>query len=609
MTHPEAHKRAPMEPTEGSSTRFPRIQALTLALAGATSPSEVLDVTVDRGIAALGASAGLVLLFAPDTGRLEIERSTGYRDLVRPGYSDAIAREALPPWAAIESDAPVVVDVDTDAATYPEVCATERQLGHGTLVAVPISAGQVPLGALCLSFSADVRITDHDVALFEIVGRHCGAAVDRARLLESEREARSALDQAREQAEVARDRLAFLVGVGRSVLGTLDHTEVLERLLDHAVPRIADAGMALLPGERGLRRVAVAHGNPDVAELGRRHLLGTVVAYDAAAPVAQCFRTGENVVHRDVTADEVADVPSQFRARLVENRLRHWLCVPIRSGADTLGVLALAWTERQPLDDPEHLDVTMELAARAAAGLVNAQLYEAQRDLALALKDSVLPAELPRVAGIDLAARYLPSGGDVGGDWYDALVLADGRVSLTVGDVSGHGLDAGAAMGQLRNAVRAYVLDGHGPAAVLDRVNRLMVHTTDRHVASVVLVVLDPRTGAAEWSCAGHLPSIVIGGAGCRALSERCGPLLGADPDASYADEHLVLGEGAALVLYTDGLVERRDESIDASIARLVATLGEGVEDSADELCVRALAADERTTASDDVCLLVARRT
>jgi serine phosphatase RsbU (regulator of sigma subunit) len=605
--------------SDAPSTRFLRIQALTLALAGTTSLDDVLDVTVDRGIAAVGARAGLVLLFADGTGRLEIVRSTGYGDAIQPGYSVGIPRENLPPWRAIDTDRPVVVRVADDADHYPEICATESGLGHATLISVPVTAGSTPLGALCLSFDDSVAITDSEVELFEAVGRHCGAAVERSSLLAAEREAREALDAARDQAEVARDRLAFLVQVGRTVLGSLDRTEVLERVLRHAVPRIADAGMALLPTRDGLERVAVAHGNPDVEALGREYLLGTVVGFDADAPTAQCFRTGEVVIHRDLgdgatsqapTSDVPRrDVPAGLQQGLIQNSLTNWLCVPIRTSSDTLAVLALAWTTRDPLDDPEHIDLTVELASRAAAGLVNATLYETQRGVASALTTSVLPAVLPSVDGLDLAARYLPSGADVGGDWYDALVLEDGRVALTIGDVSGHGLSSGATMGQLRNAVRAYVLDGHDPAAVLERLNRLLLHTSHDHVASVVHAVVDPATGAIGWAAAGHPPSIVVDGDGARTLHGRSGPLLGATPEALYVTEQLDLAIGAALVLYTDGLVERRDEPIDQSIERLVGVLRGAAVASADQLCDRALAIEGRSQLLDDVCLLVTRRT
>ncbi len=597
------------EPAPAARTsRFPRIQALTLALAGATTLDEILDVVVDQGIEAAGAAAGIVFLFTPETGELEVARNTGYRPDLRPGDTVDIPRGELPTWTAIETDAPVVVDVGRDAARYPQVCERERARGHDTLVAVPITAGQVPFGALCLSFGPDIAVTRPELDLYELVGRHVGAAVERSRLLEADRAAREALDHARDQAETARDRLAFLVRVGRTVLGTLDPTEVLERVVHHAVPRIADAGMALRPVEGGLGRVAVAHGNPDIDAGARRHLLGTVVPYDAAAPAAECFRTGEIIIHRDLDDDQVVDVPTRFREKLEENSLRYWLCVPIRTETEVHGVLALAWTQRHPLDDPEHLDLTVELAARAATGLVNAKLYETQRGVALALKTSVLPAVLPEVQGLDIAARYLPSGSDVGGDWYDALVLDDGRIALTIGDVSGHGLAAGGAMGQLRNAVRAYALDGHGPAAVLTRLNRVLARTDRAHVASAVHLVVDPVTGVARWSSAGHPPCLVVDADGARTLPPTSGPLLGATDTAEYEEAEIELAVGGSIVLYTDGLIERRDESIDASIGRLLDVLRGATVASADDLCELALGIEEQPSRDDDVCILVARR-
>jgi serine phosphatase RsbU (regulator of sigma subunit) len=282
--------------------------------------------------------------------------------------------------------------------------------------------------------------------------------------------------------------------------------------------------------------------------------------------------------------------------------------VPIRTGAETLGVLALAWTDPVQLDDEEHVDLAVELASRAAAGLVNAALFDTQRDVALNLKATVLPAVLPRPSGLEIAARYLPSGGDVGGDWYDALVLSDGRVALTVGDVSGHGISAGATMGQLRNAVRAYLFDGHAPAAVLGRLNGLMELTSSEHVASVVIAVVDPEHGDVEWSCAGHPPALVVDRDGARAVSPPRGPVLGATKHVEYPQGRLELPEGGALLLYTDGLVERRDELIDVSIDRLAGQLGAALTASADDLCDRALEVTAARPRDDDVCVLVVRR-
>jgi hypothetical protein len=147
MTHDDTTDGTEVGPGSGVSTRFPRIQALNLALAGATSLTEVLDVVVDSGVAPVGAAAGLVLLFDGDGDTLEIVRQAGYGDELQPGYSDGIDPDDLPTSVAIESNAAVDVDELDDDGRYAKVRATERSLDHATLVVVPVTAGKMPLGA------------------------------------------------------------------------------------------------------------------------------------------------------------------------------------------------------------------------------------------------------------------------------------------------------------------------------------------------------------------------------------------------------------------------------------------------------------------------------
>jgi light-regulated signal transduction histidine kinase (bacteriophytochrome) len=194
---------------------------------------------------------------------------------------------------------------------------------------------------------------------------------------------------------------------------------------------------------------------------------------------------------------------------------------------------------------------------------------------ARALQRTLLPASLPDVAGWTVDARYEPSGtGEVGGDWYDVLPLADGRVALTVGDVAGHGLPTAAAMGQLRNATRAYLLDAAPPAVVLARVAALARWTLPGQMATMVLAVLDPATGEVEYSTAGHLPPLVVRADGSAAWERVQGsPLIGllsGEPAAS----RLRLAPGEALLLLTDGVVERRGESLRVALDRAATDVG-----------------------------------
>ncbi|MBE3201282.1 MULTISPECIES: PP2C family protein-serine/threonine phosphatase [Parafrankia] len=180
------------------------------------------------------------------------------------------------------------------------------------------------------------------------------------------------------------------------------------------------------------------------------------------------------------------------------------------------------------------------------------------------LQRSILPQSLPRLPGVALVARYLPAarGARVGGDWYDACLLADGAVLLVVGDVAGHGLPAVAAMAELRHATRAYALAGYSPADITTQLSGNLAPEPDGTTATAVVTRLDPATHQLTWSCAGHPPPLMLTGAGPEYLDDVHGPILGAAPTLTYGQTDLSLPPGARLLLYTDGLVERRGVSL-----------------------------------------------
>lgn len=189
--------------------------------------------------------------------------------------------------------------------------------------------------------------------------------------------------------------------------------------------------------------------------------------------------------------------------------------------------------------------------------------------IAESLQRSVVLPEAPTVEGHDVLARYRPAkGSQLGGDWWDAFHLPDGRFVVSVGDVAGHGVTAATAMAQVRTALRAYMIDGHGPAACVDRLDVLVQSLLPGQTATVVVAVLDPATGEVELANAGHPPALVVRGATCEALPRAGRPLLGVSHGTARTDR-LTLGAGDILLVYTDGLVERRGVEIDVSISRL----------------------------------------
>ncbi|SCL51355.1 Signal transduction histidine kinase [Micromonospora citrea] len=229
-----------------------------------------------------------------------------------------------------------------------------------------------------------------------------------------------------------------------------------------------------------------------------------------------------------------------------------------------------------------------QLARLVGVRLENAQLYEAEHRIATTLQHSLLPRSLPQLPGALVASRYLPGSADVevGGDWYDVIALCDDELVLAIGDVVGKGVRAAAAMGQLRNALRAYVLEGFDPGESLTRLNRLVGTTEGRSFATVVCLWFSPRTGRLRYASAGHPSPLLIRGDDVAFLHDRAlGPPVGAIPEASYRTVEGELTPGSRLLLYTDGLIEDRQLGIDAALARLrrdAATPGQHVADLVD---------------------------
>ncbi|MEZ5098275.1 MAG: ATP-binding SpoIIE family protein phosphatase [Thermoleophilia bacterium] len=226
------------------------------------------------------------------------------------------------------------------------------------------------------------------------------------------------------------------------------------------------------------------------------------------------------------------------------------------------------------------------------------------------LQHALLPDQLLRDPALELAARYRPAtdGLEVGGDWYDAFPLPDGRVGLAVGDVVGHGLEAAAAMGRLRTALVALAPHADGPGSLLSLLDDFAAGPNGTDFATAVVASLDPATGALRYASAGHLPLLVVSADGtCRWLEDgRSTPLCGL-PRVARREAATVLDPGDLLVLCSDGLVERRGESLAAGLARLAAA-GEALADaSAEAACDRLLAAAGQGAGEDDVVVLCAR--
>jgi phosphoserine phosphatase RsbU/P len=260
-------------------------------------------------------------------------------------------------------------------------------------------------------------------------------------------------------------------------------------------------------------------------------------------------------------------------------------------------------------------DLTRERAVEAEAHQARLQATRAQtqmeseRQVLRLFQRAMLPNQLPEMEGVELAVAYRPLSFemDIGGDWYDAFTLRDGRLVLTIGDIAGHDMQAAAVVGQVRSAIRAYAMLDPAPGLVLQRTNMLLRDRPDVVLVSMLCAVYDPATCVLTWGSAGHPPPLLRRGDAVSVLHRPQLPMLGAvDREQPYPEQSLELGPHDAIIWYTDGLVERRHGELGEAIDRLATLVSR-----AGEVCAQKLAGhllDEclcDVQQSDDVCLLI----
>jgi phosphoserine phosphatase RsbU/P len=279
--------------------------------------------------------------------------------------------------------------------------------------------------------------------------------------------------------------------------------------------------------------------------------------------------------------------------------------VPMVAGGRVIGVLHVgSVTPRQFTAEDVEL---LQLAADRAAAAVQSITAQADRIAVAALQRSLVPSALPVVAGAEMAARYIAGTGAVGGDWYDVFTLPSGELGLVIGDVAGSGLAAAVIMGRMRSALRAYALETRDPAEVLARLDRKMQHFERDALATVLYAVLDPRLDRMRVCLAGHFPPVVaVPGRPAELARVEAGMMIGAAPDPQRPVTTLRISPGTLVCFYTDGLVERHDESIDDGLARLCRVLTAESPDAACSAVMQALVGSE--SARDDIALLMVRR-
>jgi anti-sigma regulatory factor (Ser/Thr protein kinase)/putative methionine-R-sulfoxide reductase with GAF domain len=397
--------------------------------------------------------------------------------------------------------------------------------------------------------------------------------------------------------------LAATVGQGQVFLGigdeprTVGSPEQLEHVYRLADPALAELALEPLLAELlsrakdilGVDTVAILLLDEDAQELVARAAKGLEeeVERGVRIPVGAGFAGRIAAGRRPIYIADVdhADVLNPI---LRMKGIRSLLGVPLLVEGAALGVLHVGSISPREFTNADAALLQLA-AAQAAPAIDRARLFDAldrEHRSAVALQRSLLPDRLPDLVGIDTAVRYLPARDEVGGDWYDVIELPGGQVGLAIGDVAGHGLRAAALMGQLRTGLRAYALEGHAPGETLKRLDRLLQTIAGRGMATAAYAVIDPATGTLRYSSAGHLPPVIVrGGREASLLGISIAPPLGTLPFAAYHEVEATLEPGDTILLYTDGLVERRSEPLTDGLERLRALAA--VPATADQLCQR----------------------
>jgi serine phosphatase RsbU (regulator of sigma subunit)/anti-sigma regulatory factor (Ser/Thr protein kinase) len=399
-----------------------------------------------------------------------------------------------------------------------------------------------------------------------------------------------------EAANPPEQRLEDLERVADGALAYLSLEDMLGELLDRVRSGLdADTAAVLLLDED--REVLVARAAKGIEEEVRQGV---------QIPLGRGFAGRIAAERRPVILERVSK-PEIVNPILEQKGIRSLLGVPLLVEGRVIGVLhAGALVHRSFNEDDVRL---LQLAAdRAAMAIDRARLSE-QRAVTHAMQRALLPEALPQVPGLRFSAKYLPAGSGVkiGGDWYDVFLLPDGRVAFVIGDVVGRGVVAASVMAEIRTAVRAYLVEGHDLAAVMSLLNELLVSMGRNRSATVAIFALDLESEELSAVSAGHLPGLLLApGHGSRFVAGAQAPPLGVRPGQAYALQELLFPAGGVLLLYTDGLVERRGESIDLGFERLATAANAAIDTNRSTFADHVYAGLIQDVALDDDVALLA---
>jgi serine phosphatase RsbU (regulator of sigma subunit)/anti-sigma regulatory factor (Ser/Thr protein kinase) len=422
-------------------------------------------------------------------------------------------------------------------------------------------------------------------------------------------------------------RHSLLDGAFSRTGGALDIDQMAPALVNIIVPHFCNsAGLLVLEslvggdefpsgtpdGSRLVRRLATAHDDSDVG-WDAAFPTGEILSYPPGTAYTRCLETAQPVMI-ELAGNRASELAQIWRRRPVSRLLAgaSMLLLPLIARGTMLGFFVCTRNARFRRFDAYDAEIGMEFANRAAIFIDNARRYSRERATALTLQRSLLPTGLSAPSSVEVKHRYLPGSKmiEVGGDWYESIALPGGRVALVVGDVAGHGVRAAVTMGRLRTAIRTLARLELPPADALQQLDELMHELGQRepHFATCVYAVYDAVSGTCEVASAGHLPPLLVSpDDGGEFLDVSPAPPLGVGAGPIHT-RVFKIKDGSLLVLYTDGLVERRTADIDEGLTRLKETFGpESVSRPLEDLCKATLAGVYADDQRDDIAVLIAR--
>ena len=576
--------------------RLTRLARVTTALVMADSLEAVTKIVVSLGADAAGATLASLTLREGDD-RLRLVGLRGGREGDEQRWASTPMSTRTPISDAIRTGERVIVTGEAAIAErYPDLDGVAR--GQRSIVTLPLRVATRTIGAIGLSFPGVRTLDSAELEFLEILADTCAQALERI--------------TAQEVAARQSAKLVFLADASTELASSLDYQVTLAKVAQLAVPTFADwCGIDMVEDGR-LHRLAVAHVDPAKVELARELAERYPADPDAPNGAWNVMRTGRSELIAEITDEMLlAGAIDEEHLRIArELHLRSALTVPLVARGKVLGVITWVSAESERLYTVDDLALAEDLAKRAAIAMDNAELHSETLAAAVQLQNAVLPDALPAVAGWDVASHYSPSGRtEVGGDFYDAVPLGDGRLAVFVGDVMGRGVAAAAAMAQMRAAVRAYAAVDPTPEVVMTKLDLMFERYPTDQLVTLVYLVVDPARDELVVTNAGHPPPVLL-----RAdlstvqlpLAEGCP--LGAVPERRR-QVTVPFRRGDTVLAFTDGLIERRDEDISQGQERVLHALSglarPDLSSALDEV-VNLLRDPSR---DDDVAALAARRT